>query len=106
MAGSSASLTRSEGREGPVCYRTIPEICEKWAWKSDSEYPGGSTWFQDVWRSLERPPLDSDGEIFTQLDGSITSVAMSVNISQLADRQQIIDFSSKTKELMFSKLDF
>ncbi len=50
--------------------------------------------------------FDSDGEIFTQLDDSITSGAMSVNISQLADLQQIIDFSSKTKELMVSKLDF
>ncbi|SPL62513.1 hypothetical protein OHAE_5120 [Ochrobactrum soli] len=49
--------------------------------------------------------MDSDGEIFTQLDGSITSVAMSVNMSQLADRQQIIDFSSEFRELMVSKLD-
>lgn len=84
---------------------TTQSIIRLVAWKCDSEYPGSSTWFQDVWRSLEWPPLDSDGEIFKQLDGSITSVAMSVNISQLADRQQIIDFSSEVKELMASKMD-
>ncbi|KAB2678084.1 hypothetical protein [Brucella tritici] len=84
---------------------TTQSIIRLIVWKCESEYSDGSTWLHDVWGSLDWPPLDTDGEIFTQLDGSITSVAMSVSMSQLADRQQIIDFSSETKELILSKMN-
>lgn len=84
---------------------TTQSVVRLVAWKCDSEYTEGSTWFHDVWRSLDWPTLDSDGEIFSQLDGSIISVAMSANMSQLSDRQQIIDFSLETKELILSKLN-
>lgn len=94
----------------PVAYEfgppeTTQSIIRLIAGKCECEYSNGSTWLHDVWGSLDWPPLDSDGEIFTQLDGSTTSVAMSVNMSQLADRHQIIDFSWETKELILSKLN-
>ncbi len=84
---------------------TTQSIIRLIAWKCESEYSEGSTWLHDVWGSLDWPTLDSDGEIFTQLDGSIISVAISVNMSQLADRQQIIDFSSEAKNMILNRLN-
>jgi len=84
---------------------TTQSIVRLVAWKCDSDYPDGSSWFHDVWVGLDWPPLDSDGEIFTQNDGDMLSVAISSDMAHLSDRQHIIDFASKAKELMISTLN-
>ncbi|MCH4541921.1 hypothetical protein [Ochrobactrum sp. A-1] len=76
------------------------------AWKCHGEYPEGSSWHRDVWSSLDWPPSDEEGDIFTQCDGDIISIAVSRNMSQLSDRQQIIEFSEEAKVCFYNKNAF
>lgn len=75
------------------------------AWKCEGKFPKNSTWFNHVWRGMDWPQLSADGEILSQGDGKVTSVAFSREMTELADRQQIIDFATEAKSVFSSKLD-
>lgn len=83
---------------------TAKSLIRLTAWKCNGELRDNANWLHTVWSSLEWPSLDVENELFTQLDGNIVSVAISKDMSQLSDRQEILDFSAEAKNFFTSKL--
>lgn len=108
----TAQLTASEAHKqfDPLAIEfgtpeTTKSLIRMIAWKCENEFLDNSNWLDDVWKVLDWPPSNQDGEIYPHDEGEITSISIMREMSQLADRQQIIDFATEAKALFLSTLN-